>query len=139
MTNSLQGAEAASGRQVTLDNSLIVSGVLFDDARGADGAATTTARSGIIAYGNVEGSHGRRPSATRTGSADDHRERDHGRDRPDRRGTGPDPCNPAVRACRRSGSSLLGGLSNSGAAAALAAGNFWGERDHGPVESAPSS
>ena len=31
-------------------------GVLFDDARGVDGAATTTARSGIVAYGNVVGS-----------------------------------------------------------------------------------
>ena len=31
-------------------------GVLFDDARGADGAATTLTRSGIVAYGNVVGS-----------------------------------------------------------------------------------
>ena len=30
--------------------------MLFDDARGADGTATTTVRSGIKAYGNVVGS-----------------------------------------------------------------------------------
>ena len=57
MTNSLQGAEAGVRRQVTIEKSLVTTGgVLFDDARGIDGAATTTARSGIVAYGNLIGS-----------------------------------------------------------------------------------
>ncbi len=57
MTNSLQGAEAGVRRQVTIEKSLVTTGgVLFDDARGIDGAATTTARSGIVAYGNLVGS-----------------------------------------------------------------------------------
>ena len=57
MTNSLQGAEAGVRRQVTIEKSpLRPVGVLFDDARGIDGAATTTARSGVVAYGNLVGS-----------------------------------------------------------------------------------
>src|SRR4051794_40278277 len=56
MTNSLQGAEAGIRREVTLDKTLVNGGVLFDDARGADGAASTTVRSGIKAYGTIIGS-----------------------------------------------------------------------------------
>jgi hypothetical protein len=60
MTNSLQGAEAGVRRELTVQNSLITGyqsgGILFDDGRGADGAATTTQRSGITEYGSVTGS-----------------------------------------------------------------------------------
>src|SRR4051795_9243078 len=57
MTNSLQGAEAGVRRQVTLEKSVLTSGgVFFDDARGADGTATTTVRSGVTQYGNIAGS-----------------------------------------------------------------------------------
>ena len=62
MTNSLQGAEAGVRRQVTIEKSLVTTGgVFFDDARGIDGAATTTARSGIVAYGNLHRLAHRRP------------------------------------------------------------------------------
>lgn len=61
MTNLLQGAsEAAVRREVTVEDSLITGyqsgGVLFDDARGTDGNAANTVRSGIIEYGTVTGS-----------------------------------------------------------------------------------
>lgn len=136
MTNSLQGAEAGIRREVTIEKSLVNGTVLFDDARGADGAATTTTRSGIKAYGNVVGSriagsvgytYGQR--GTVSGSeitgllvlTDAE--------------TGPDPSNPLVRAFSATGSSLLGGLTNSGTGAALVAGNFWGtSTTTGPVE-----
>ena len=100
MTNSLQGAEAGARRQVTLEKSVLATGgVFFDDARGADGTATTTARSGIVAYGNLLGSRVAGPG--------------HVHVRPARPITGselsgpltltdaelgPDPSNPAVRA-----------------------------------------
>ena len=127
MTNSLQGAEAGVRRQVTIDKSLVTTGgVLFDDARGIDGAATTTARSGIVAYGNLLGSRIQGPVTYTYGQ----------------RGTitgceltgaltltdaetGPDPSNPALRAFSVAGSSLVS-LANSGAGTALAAGNYWG-------------
>jgi hypothetical protein len=127
MTNSLQGAEAGPHRQVTLEKSVVTSGgVFFDDARGADGTSTTTARSGIVAYGNLAGSRVAGPVTYTYGA----------------RGTisgselsgpltltdaelGPDPSNPAVRAFSVSGSSLVS-LANTGAGTALAAGNWWG-------------
>jgi hypothetical protein len=127
MTNSLQGAEAGARRQVTIEKSLVTTGgVLFDDARGIDGAATTTARSGMVAYGNLLGSRIQGPVTYTYGQ----------------RGTisgseltgaltltdaetGPDPSNPAVRAFSVAGSSLVS-LSNSGPGTALAAGNWWG-------------
>ena len=136
MTNSLQGAEAGIRREVTIDKSIVNGTVLFDDARGADGAATTTVRSGIKAYGNVVGSrvvggvgytYGQRGSITGseiTGAVvlTDAE-------------TGPDPSNPLVRAFSATGSSLLGGLTNTGTTAALVAGNFWGtSTTTGPVE-----
>jgi hypothetical protein len=60
MTNSLQGAsEAAVRREVTVADSLVTGyqsgGILFDDARGTDGNASNTLRSGIIEYGTVAG------------------------------------------------------------------------------------
>jgi hypothetical protein len=59
MTNSMQGAEAGVRREVTVADSLVTGyqsgGVLFDAARGADGAATTLQRSGIVMYGSVTG------------------------------------------------------------------------------------
>lgn len=60
MTNSLQGvAIGGIRREVSIVDSLVTGyqagGVLFDDARGADGAATLLERSGINAYGNVVG------------------------------------------------------------------------------------
>ena len=136
MTNSLQGAEAGIRREVTIEKSIVNGAVLFDDARGADGTATTTVRSGIKAYGNVAGSrvagsvgytYGQRGSITGseiTGAVvlTDAE-------------TGPDPSNPLVRAFSATGSSLLGGLTNTGTTAALVAGNFWGtSTTTGPVE-----
>ncbi|MDA0163708.1 hypothetical protein OM076_25775 [Solirubrobacter ginsenosidimutans] len=136
MTNSLQGAEAGARRQVTLDKSVLTTGgVFFDDARGADGAATTTARSGMVAYGNLLGSRVAGPVTYTYGA----------------RGTisgselsgpltltdaelGPDPSNPAVRAFSVSGSSLAS-LANTGAGTALAAGNWWGAT--GPTTTGP--
>ena len=60
MANSLQGTEAGVRRELTITGSVVSGyqsgGVLFDDARGADGAPTTLTRSGIVAYGNVVGS-----------------------------------------------------------------------------------
>lgn len=58
-TNSLIGAGSGTAeRQVTVDHSLVTGyqkgGILFDDARGADGAAATTERSGIKQVGYVE-------------------------------------------------------------------------------------
>ena len=58
MSNSLQGAsEATVRRQVTVENTTVTGyqagGVLFDQSRGPDGAATTLQRSGIIGYGRV--------------------------------------------------------------------------------------
>jgi hypothetical protein len=59
MTNSLQGAEAGVRRELSVVNSLVTGyqsgGILFDDGRGADGAGTTTTRSGISEYGYVSG------------------------------------------------------------------------------------
>jgi hypothetical protein len=59
MTNSLQGAEAGVRRELTVSNSLVTGyqsgGILFDDGRGIDGAATTTQRSGVSEYGYVTG------------------------------------------------------------------------------------
>jgi hypothetical protein len=127
MTNSLQGAEAGVRRQVTFEKSVLsAGGIFFDDARGADGAATTTVRSGITAYGNIAGSRVAGPVTYTYGQ----------------RGTisgselsgpltltdaelGPDPSNPAVRAFSVTGSSLAS-LSNSGTGTALATGNWWG-------------
>ena len=91
MTNSLQGAEAGIRREVTIEKSIVNGTVLFDDARGADGTATTTVRSGIKAYGNVTGSrvvgsvgytYGQRGSITGseiTGARDPDRRRDRAR------------------------------------------------------------
>jgi hypothetical protein len=126
MTNSLQGAEAGARRQVTIEKSLVTGGVLFDDARGIDGAATTTARSGMVAYGHLLGSRILGPVAytygqrgTITGSALT------GALTLTDAETGPDPSNPAVRAFSVAGSSLVS-LANSGPGTALAAGNYWG-------------
>jgi hypothetical protein len=60
MTNSLQGAsEAAVRREVSVVDSLVTGyqsgGILFDSARGADGNAANTVRSGIRTYGWVSG------------------------------------------------------------------------------------
>ncbi|MDX6686091.1 MAG: hypothetical protein QOF86_2219, partial [Baekduia sp.] len=59
MTNSLQGAEAGVRRELTVANSLVTGyqsgGILFDDGRGADGAAANTQRSGVSEYGYVTG------------------------------------------------------------------------------------
>ena len=138
MTNSLQGAEAGVRRQVTLEKSVLATGgVFFDDARGADGTATTTARSGITAYGNIVGSRVAGPVTYTYGQ----------------RGLisgselsgpltltdaelGPDPSNPAVRAFSVTGSSLVS-LTNSGAGTALAAGELvgLGERRRRPARS----
>ena len=80
MTNSLQGAEAGIRREVTIEKSLINGGVLFDDARGVDGAATTTVRSGIKAYGNDRRLARGRPGQVHLRPARlDHRQRDHRR------------------------------------------------------------
>ena len=127
MTNSLQGAEAGVRRQVTLEKSLVGSGgVLFDDARGADGTATTTARSGITAYGNLVGSrvagpvtytYGQRGSITGSEITGALTLTD--------AETGPDPSNPALRAFSV-GASSLASLANTGPGTALAAGNWWG-------------
>ena len=108
MSNSLQGAEAGVRRQVTLEKSLVSSGgVLFDDARGADGTATTTVRSGITAYGNLAGSrivgpvtytYGQRGSITGSEITGALTLTD--------AETGPDPSNPALRAFSVGASSL---------------------------------
>jgi Bacterial Ig domain len=139
-TNSLQGAEAGAQRRVTVLNSLVkgyqAGGVLFDDARGADGAATTTARSGMVEYGYVTGtrvigtggigiaySYGARGAISGseiTGNAQGVVLTD--------AETGPDPQNPATRAFSLGASSVSGnavGLTNSGAPA-LAADTWWG-------------
>ncbi|MFA4927481.1 MAG: Ig-like domain-containing protein [Patulibacter sp.] len=60
MTNSLQGTVIGGiRREVSVVDSLVTGyqagGILFDDARGADGATTLLARSGINAYGHVVG------------------------------------------------------------------------------------
>ena len=100
--------------------------MLFDDARGADGTATTTVRSGITAYGNLVGSrvvgpvtytYGQRGSITGSEITGALTLTD--------AETGPDPSNPALRAFSVSASSLAG-LANAGAGTALAAGNWWG-------------
>jgi hypothetical protein len=127
MTNSLQGAEAGVRRQVTLDKSVLgAGGAFFDDARGADGTSTTTARSGVTQYANIVGSRVAGPVTYTYGQ----------------RGSisgseltgpltltdaelGPDPSNPAVRAFSVTGSSLVS-LTNAGTGTALAAGNWWG-------------
>lgn len=137
MTNSLQGAEAGIRREVTIEKSLVNGTVLFDDARGADGAASTTARSGIKAYGNVVGSriqgsvgytYGQR--GTISGSEIT------GQVVLTDAETGADPSNPIVRGFSATGSSLLGGLTNTGTTAALVTGNYWGtSTTTGPVES----
>ena len=136
MTNSLQGAEAGVRRQVTLEKSVLASGgVFFDDARGADGTATTTARSGITAYGNILGSrvsgpvtytYGQRGSISGSELSGPLTLTD--------AELGPDPSNPAVRAFSVAGSSLVS-LTNSGAGTALAAGNWWGSAS--PVTTGP--
>ena len=140
MTNSLIGAEAGVRREVVLDGSSVDGAVLFDDARGADGSATVSARSGIKAYGTIVGSrvagpvsytYGQRGSITGseiTGllTLNDAE-------------LGPDPSNPAVRAFSASGSSLLGGLANTGAGAASVGSNYWGTGSvSGPVEQGTS-
>lgn len=126
MTNSLQGAEAGVRRQVRIEGSLVTGGALFDDARGADGAATTTVRSGIVAYGHVTGSriegpvtytYGQRGTITGSELTGPLTLTD--------AETGPDPSNPAVRAFSVTGSSLVS-LANSGPGIALASGNWWG-------------
>ncbi len=131
MTNSLQGAEAGIRREVTLEKSLVNGVVLFDDARGADGTATTTARSGIKAYGNIVGSriagsvgytYGQR--GTISGSEIT------GQVVLTDAETGPDPSNPLVRAFSATGSSLLGGLTNSGSGAGAFVGGNLGHRHH---------
>ena len=95
MTNSLQGAEAGIRREVTLEKSLITGGVLFDDARGIDGAATTTARSGIKAYGTITGSRIAGPVTYTYGQRGlDHRQRDHRPGDADRRRDRPRPGQP---------------------------------------------
>jgi hypothetical protein len=60
VSNSLQGAsEAAVRREVSVVDSLVTGyqagGILFDAARGTDGNAANTVRSGIIEYGYVSG------------------------------------------------------------------------------------
>lgn len=140
-TNSLQGAEAGAQRRVTVLNSLVkgysAGGVLFDDARGADGATTTTARSGMVEYGYVTGTrvlgagggtgvaytYGARGAIAGSEIAG-HAQ---GVSLTDAE-TGPDPQNPAVRAFSLGASSVAGnavGLANSGASA-LAADTWWG-------------
>src|SRR3954452_15017171 len=136
MTNSLQGAEAGVRREVVVEKSLVNGAVLFDDARGADGTATTTARSGIKAYGAITGSrvtgpvtytYGQRGSITGSEITGPLTLTD--------AETGADPSNPAVRAFSASGSSLLGGLTNTGSGAASVGGNFWGGSSiTGPAE-----
>ncbi len=127
MSNSLQGAEAGVRRQVNLVNSLVGAGVLFDDGRGIDGAATNTTRSGITAYGNVSGTRilggvtynaGQRGAITGSEITGPLTLTD--------AELGPDPSNPAIRAFSVTGSSLTGGLTNTGSGAALATGNWWG-------------
>jgi hypothetical protein len=58
-TNSQQGAEAGPRRRVTIEDTLVTGyqsgGVLFDTARGADGAPETLQRSGIVLYGELKG------------------------------------------------------------------------------------
>ena len=128
MSNSLQGAEAGVRRQVTLEKSLVSSGgVLFDDARGADGTATTTVRSGITAYGNLVGSRIVGPVTYTYGQRGvDHRQRDHRRADADRRRDRPDPSNPAVRAFSVGASSLAEPGQRRRRAPRSAAGNWWG-------------
>jgi hypothetical protein len=127
MTNSLQGAEAGARRQVTLEKSVVTTGgVLFDDARGIDGAATTTVRSGMVAYGNLLGSRIQGPVTYTYGQrgAITGSELTGALTLTDAE-TGPDPSNPALRAFSVAGSSLAS-LANTGAGTALAAGNYWG-------------
>jgi hypothetical protein len=136
MSNHMQGAEAGVRRQVNIVGSLVNGNVFFDDARGADGAATTTQRSGIVAYGNINGSrivgdvaynYGQRGSIANseiTGllALTDAE-------------LGPDPSNPDVRAFSATGSSLTGGLTNTSTTPAFVPGNYWGDAiPSGPVE-----
>jgi hypothetical protein len=132
MTNSLQGAEAGVRRQVTLEKSVLsAGGIFFDNARGADGAATTSARSGITQYGNIAGSrvagpvtyaYGQRGAITGSELSGPLTLTD--------AELGPDPANPAARAFSVTGSSLAS-LTNSGTGTALATGNWWGAS--GPI------
>ncbi|MDW5598151.1 choice-of-anchor D domain-containing protein [Conexibacter stalactiti] len=59
-TNHQQGAEAGPRREISVESSLVTGyqsgGVLFDVARGADGAPETLQRSGIVSYGYVRNS-----------------------------------------------------------------------------------
>jgi hypothetical protein len=59
-TNHYQGAEAGPRREISIENSLVTGyqsgGVLFDVARGTDGAPENLQRSGIVSYGFVRGS-----------------------------------------------------------------------------------
>lgn len=57
MTNHMQGTEAGIRRTLDIKGSLMTGyqsgGVLFDDSRGTDAAATLLQRSGIVAYGTI--------------------------------------------------------------------------------------
>ncbi|ADB52677.1 hypothetical protein Cwoe_4263 [Conexibacter woesei DSM 14684] len=145
VANSQQGAEAGPRREVAIERSRVFGyqsgGVLFDDARGPDGAPETLQRSGIVSYGYVRDSsvEGSGPDALipQTGV------RYHAGQRgaisgsviagnsytPDLRSsagvlltdaeTGTDPANPVQRAFSISDSSLTGngyGLFNANAA-----------------------
>lgn len=60
VSNSQQGAEAGPRREVVIERSRVhgyqSGGILFDDARGPDGAPETLQRSGIVSYGHVRDS-----------------------------------------------------------------------------------
>ncbi len=135
MTNSIQGAsEAAVRRELTIAGSLVTGyqsgGILFDDARGIDGAASTTVRAGILEYGYVRGTRvagagadvliaqtGIRYHAGARGAISGSEIVDNAFTPDARRSagvlltdaeTGSDPSNPAVRAFSLSASSLTG-------------------------------
>ncbi len=163
MTNSIQGAsEAAVRRELTIAGSLVTGyqsgGILFDGARGVDGAAANTLRSGILEYGYVRGTRvaGAGPDATipqtgvryhagSRGAISGSEIVDHSFT-PDARKsagvlltdaeTGPDPSNPAVRAFSLGASSITGnGFGLVNADIANTAPRPWGVRDArlGPV------
>ena len=135
MTNSIQGAsEAAVRRELTIEGSLVMGyqsgGILFDDARGIDGAAANTLRSGILEYGYVRGTRvagagpdttipqtGVRYHAGARGSIAGSEIADNSFTPDPRKSagvlltdaeTGPDPSNPAVRAFSLGASAITG-------------------------------
>ncbi|HST39360.1 MAG TPA: hypothetical protein VLK58_07615, partial [Conexibacter sp.] len=145
VTNHYQGAEAGPRREISIENSLVTGyqsgGVLFDDARGADGAPETLQRSGIVSYGFIRGSTirgsgaselipqtgvqyhaGQRGGVFNSSIADNYFRSDQRRSvgllLTDAE-TGVDPANPAQRALRVESSSITGngyGVFNADAA-----------------------